>query len=601
MTALDTAMPARFAQPATWRADFVPAAIVALVMLCMYAVQGFPTLSDSHGDNDSLLRLVEVRDLIAGQGWYDLHQYRMGPAGGFVMHWSRIVDTPIAAIVLAASALTGSMATGETVALVAWPAILLMLAMTLIVRIARALGGEWSLLPALVVGGATLYYIGVFTPADIDHHNVQLVLTLATVVALVAGQGFGSGLVAGSMSALMLGVGMETLPYVAVAGLAVAIGFLIRGDEEASRACGFGLGFAGLGGVVFICTVPPDAWFAAQCDAYSIPQFTVALIAGGGLAIASGVRSLRATPLSRLVSLAVLGVAVGAVIVVFFPQCLAGPYAGVDPTFQKFWLDSIEEAQPFWRLAVKNPAMAAGFYATPMIGLVILSLRIWRRGAPRADVIVAAFLAAAFVVSLWQVRGSTFALPLAAVPLVAWIGGWREKVAASVKAATIKMVLAWLVSIPFIWHVSAAAVVEALDGSDSQDVAATARCGRTADLAALAAMPATTVLAISNLGAPILAHTHHRVLAGPYHRNVEGDFLAFEALSGTEAEARAIVSGNDVGLVAVCRGNGETAAFERWAPAGFLTALVRGSTPSWLEKVPGPADEALEIYRVREP
>ena len=61
---------------------------------------GFPTLPTATGDNDSLLRLVEIRDLIGGQGWFDLHQYRMGPQGGFVMHWSRLVDAPIAAIIL---------------------------------------------------------------------------------------------------------------------------------------------------------------------------------------------------------------------------------------------------------------------------------------------------------------------------------------------------------------------------------------------------------------------------------------------------------------------------------------------------------------------
>ena len=53
--------------------------------LCLMARRcaGFPTLADSGGDNDSLMRLVEVRDLVAGQGWFDLHQYRMGGDGGF--------------------------------------------------------------------------------------------------------------------------------------------------------------------------------------------------------------------------------------------------------------------------------------------------------------------------------------------------------------------------------------------------------------------------------------------------------------------------------------------------------------------------------------
>jgi hypothetical protein len=351
--------------------------------------------------------------------------------------------------------------------------------------------------------------------------------------------------------------------------------------------------------VAFIGTVPRDAWLAPQCDAYSTPQFTVALIAGAGLAVASGIRSLGKTLLGRFVSLAFLGIAVGAIIVVFFPQCVAAPYAGVDPKFQKFWLDAIEEAQPVWKLAMKDPAMAMGYYVTPLIGLVILALRIRRSGAARTEIIVAAFLGAALAVSLWQVRGAVFALPLAVIPLVAWIGSWRESVAASVRDATFKMVLAWLISIPFIWHVSAAALVGAFDGPGSSKAASAASCGIPGDFAALAAMPTTTVLAISNLGAPILVHTHHRVLAGPYHRNVRGDLTAFEALSGTEDEARRIIRDNDVGLVALCRGNGETVAFERWAPDGFLATLVGGSTPAWLEKVSGPAGQALEIYRVR--
>ena len=52
-----------------------------------------------HGPDDAL-RMVQVRDLLAGQGWYDLHQYRMTPPDGTLMHWSRLVDVPIAALVL---------------------------------------------------------------------------------------------------------------------------------------------------------------------------------------------------------------------------------------------------------------------------------------------------------------------------------------------------------------------------------------------------------------------------------------------------------------------------------------------------------------------
>ena len=45
---------------------------------------------------DDAMRLVEVRDLLAGQGWFDLTQYRLSPPGGVAMHWSRLVDVPLA-------------------------------------------------------------------------------------------------------------------------------------------------------------------------------------------------------------------------------------------------------------------------------------------------------------------------------------------------------------------------------------------------------------------------------------------------------------------------------------------------------------------------
>ncbi|MGO7426910.1 hypothetical protein ACCT09_45980, partial [Rhizobium ruizarguesonis] len=43
-------------------------------------------------DNDDGMRLVEVRDFLAGQGWFDLMQYRLGLDGGTLMHWSRLID-----------------------------------------------------------------------------------------------------------------------------------------------------------------------------------------------------------------------------------------------------------------------------------------------------------------------------------------------------------------------------------------------------------------------------------------------------------------------------------------------------------------------------
>src|SRR3546814_15789077 len=59
-------------------------------------------------DTDDAMRMAQVRDLLAGQGWWDLAQYRVNPAGGGVlMHWSRIVDAPLAAGILLLKPLVG--------------------------------------------------------------------------------------------------------------------------------------------------------------------------------------------------------------------------------------------------------------------------------------------------------------------------------------------------------------------------------------------------------------------------------------------------------------------------------------------------------------
>ncbi|WP_235976887.1 GtrA family protein [Bradyrhizobium archetypum] len=578
----------------------------ALLALGLHALAGFPTLAAANGDNDSLLRVVEIRDLIGGQAWFDLHQYRMGPPGGFVMHWSRLVDAPIAAIILVASTITGKLATGEAVALFAWTTPLMAAALTLLLRIARGVGDDWAVMPAFIICAAALHFSGVFAPGDIDHHNVQLTLCLAAITALVIGRSYLAGIAAGVACATMLAVGMETLPYVAVAGLTAAVAYLLGDRPEvakgpvkgSAKAAGFGIGLAGAGLAVFVATVPASDWLSPHCDAYSIPQFSVAAISGIGLAAATAFPALGRSFASRLTTLLALAVAVAAFAVAAFPQCLAAPYAGLDPRLQQFWLNLVTEAQPFWRVLSDNWVKAAGFYVTPVLALIVLGQRL-RRRSNAAGWILLAFLTAAFAVSLWQVRGVTFSLPLAAIALAVWVGDWRHRTAlTSDRYSLPRMALVWLVSLNVTWSVAAHAASAAW-GEAAPAVLQSSSCERAADYARLAAQSPTTVLAISNLGAPILARSPHRVLAGPYHRNVTGNLLALDAFMGTAAQARTTIESNRIGLVALCRGNAETALLTAAAPAGFLAALTRGESPDWLEKLPQAASEPLEIYRVR--
>ena len=598
MTVDDRMMPQSAVRPRTWRDDAMLGLAGALLALALHALAGFPTLAAANGDNDSLLRLVEIRDLIGGQAWFDLHQYRMGPPGGFVMHWSRLVDAPIAAIIVAVSALTGKPATGETVALLAWTTPLMAAALTFLLRIARAVYDESATMPALIICTAALHFSGVFAPGDIDHHNVQLTLCLAAITALIVGRGYIAGIAAGAACALMLAVGMETLPYVAVAGMTAAATYLLGDRPEAAKAAGLGMGLAAGGLATFVATVPASSWLMPHCDAYSIPQFSVAAISGIGLAVAAVTLVLGRSFGTRLAALLALGIAVAAVIVTAFPQCLADPYAGLDPKLQQFWLNQVAEAQPFWRVLSGDWVKAAGSYVTPILALVVLGLRLRRHGNA-AGWILMAFLTAAFAVSLWQVRGATFSLPLAAIALAGWVGDGRNRTAStSGRLPLLRMPLVWLVSLNVSWSAAAHAASVAL-GETAPAASPAGTCERPADYALLVAQRPTTVLAISNLGAPILARSPHRVLAGPYHRNVTGNLLTLDAFTGTAEQARTTIQSNQIGLVTLCRGNAETALLTAQAPDGFLATLVRNQPPDWLEKLPQDASEPLEIYRVR--
>ncbi|TIU33196.1 MAG: GtrA family protein, partial [Mesorhizobium sp.] len=99
-------------------------------------------------------------------------------------------------------------------------------------------------------------------------------------------------------------------------------------------------------------------------------------------------------------------------------------------------------------------------------------------------------------------------------------------------------------------------------------------CGKPDDFRDLAALPATTVLASSNLGSGILMFTGHRVLAGPYHRNVAGNLAMLDAFMGTPEAARAVIHREQVGLIAICRGNTEEISLGLDAPKGLAAALL---------------------------
>lgn len=607
--------PASLSQPAGRMSDGALALIATLIILGVHAIKGFALLLSVGGDNDSLLRLVQVRDLMAGQGWFDLHQYRMGPDGGFVMHWSRLVDAPIAALIFLGTALGGSAAAGEIFAQIVWPSALLAGSLVLLMRIARHCFGEAAVVPTLAIGAAGMHFTGNFAPGALDHHNIQALLTLGLIANLMSlprepGAALRSGASAGACAALMLAIGPETVPFIAAAGLFVSLWFWRNGEETVFQTVGFGLGLAGVAGAVFGGTVAPSAWGEIRCDAFTAPEGAMAGLAGLGLAAIACVGRLRGSPGARLAALAGLGVCCAVVVVHFFPQCLASPFAGIPQRLKDLWLNGVSEGQPFHQMVVSDPINAAGYYGPGFLAAFLLARRMGREGLSRSLLILAAIGGVAMLLSLWMVRGAFFSIPLGAPILGGFVGYFRQTAHENRKSVKASAALAgaWLVSFNLVWGVVVAlATLPAVAEAETAAAAAGTKedtkneCALAADLAALAAQPPTRVLAVSNLGSPILAHTAHSVLAGPYHRNVAGNLEVLDILMGTAAQARARILADRIGLVAVCPGSSETRSLVKAGPGSFGAVLLSKDVPSWLVPVGGTEKAPLRLFRVSVP
>ncbi|GAB4357951.1 MAG: hypothetical protein Kow0026_18590 [Oricola sp.] len=578
--------------------------LLALAGTVFVTAIGLPGL-DGPGipNSDDLARLVEVRDLLAGQGWFDLAQYRLGLAGGTPMHWSRLVDAPIAAIVAAAGWVTGDRALAEWIARVAWPAVTLFLALLALMAACARTGNAAFRLPVAVIGAIALWTIGIFAPGALDHHNMQVALSVWLLALLLPGsRPVLAHAFAGLVAVVMLAIGMEVLPYVALAGALVALSW-VAGTLSAGAARAFGASVAVSAAAVFLATVAPRNWASDACDAYSAFHLVACVTGGLGLVAATAVPARLA---ARAGAVAVLAAVFAAVVVLLFPRCLENPLASLDPLLLKFWLDGVVETRSLADLLREDPFAIPGLYGMAAAAFVI-SLRALAtgRGLPRGQAAVfAAFLAMGLAVTAWQQRGFTFAAAFAVLPMGFWLARLRDGLPRTPGlAGSLRLAGAWAVSINLVWWIAGAQAASLLSGAPTLQEQVNAASPRdycySADLyAPLAAEPEGVVLGATNIGASLLLYTPHRVIAGPYHRNSAGNLFMISTMLAPPDKAHAMLRRHGVTLVADCINAADAADFMRAAPGGFQAALRSGRLPDWLQPVAATVGEPLVVYRV---
>ncbi|MEZ0495846.1 AcrB/AcrD/AcrF family protein [Sphingomonas sp. IW22] len=551
----------------------------------------------SLSDTDDNMRLMQVRGLLGGQGWYDLRQYRLNPPGGFNIHWSRIVDLPIAGLILFFRLFT-SPAWAERLAVGIAPLIPFSIVMTSIAVAVRRLVDPraWPLALLFLVSASTLATM--FMPLRIDHHGWQLAALAVTVAALADPRPARGGAIVGAASAFSLTIGLEMLPYAVGAGGILALRW-VWDRAEAPRVAAYGVALAG-GSAIGFLLFASSANYALRCDALT-PVWLSATVAGGALLLALA----RINPAHRGVRLALAVVAGGALAAGFaamFPHCLSRP-EGVSEELARSWLNNVREARPIYRHALRTAIPLA---TMPLIGLIGALVATWhaRRDAARLAgwVPVTLFTTLACALLLWQVRVGP-AAQLLAVPGSTALG-WILFPAIMRRTSPMVRIVGAVAVFLIVSGLFATLAMRWLpiDQPDAMQRAvsrANQRCGTIPAMRPLARMPAQTVFTHVDLGPRLITLTHHRAIAGPYHRNGDAILDVHHAFQGSDDNFRRMARAHGATLLLICPNMAETTNYRARAPGGFYARISSGQVPDFLEPVKLPANSPLRLWRIK--
>jgi hypothetical protein len=572
-----------------------------LVVASVLLLQHWPHTAETLFDTDDAMRLVELRAWLTGSGllsgWFDMHQARLQPPLGVEVHWSRLVDAGLNGLLVFFQMFTDA-ASAERLMRVWWPLLWLIPTMAGMVTIAWRIAGREAAMVALLLAMVGVPAYQQFTPGRIDHHNVQIALTLLAVAATAwSDRKWWAGYAAGALSGAEMAIGFECLPYLAACGVAFALRYV--GARDAAPALrGYGLSLALFASLAFAVSVSPAHWTRSLCDAIAINS-TAAVICGGlVLAFAGWLRHPHRV--TRLASVLAAGAAAAAVLLLLEPRCVRGPLAMVDPAIWPIWLGEVRELQPLLAVWRKNPLTASAIAAFPAVALLAAAILLRERELRRDFGFLAAVLVfvAAAAMTVVAIRAYSYAMWLG-MPLVAVLA--LRLFAALRLKRLVPRLAASLALTPMVLSAGAITIAAAMGHNDSDDFSrpGVRACFATANYTPLRELAPGVIAADVSLGPFLLALTPHSVLAAPYHRLSSGIVNAHRILAEPPEQARDIARDANATYVLVCGPRPPDGLVEPARSRSLWARLQAGTVPDWLE--PLKTGPVFSVYRVVRP
>lgn len=544
--------------------------------------------------NDDIMRLTVVRDLIAGQSWFDTTQYRIVPPEGLSLHWSRYIDACIAAIILLLSLLV-EMDLAEQIAVGIWPTLVFLLTLVILGlgtrRVFDAPAASFAML-CLVIWPLTADVHS--RPGNLDHHNVQSLMMLVMVLGIIWPDGARrAGLVAGLSASFSLAVGLESVLFIVVAGLVLVVRSAI--GAERSRLVAFCIALVVGSCLLWLGQAPPATRLMPVCDQLGTPMLGLVGVAAVGSLLPLMILRGSDWPAMILGATVVLTVVGLSAVWPLLGPCISGPYGNLPEALKTYITTSIVEAKPALVYAKTN-AVSAFIFLLPVFAAVLLGGWRWftrSNDVPRQEntalgmLLVFCVFGLGFV--LYQIR--TVIMVATIVPI---IGGvvMAQMLASYLKSRDALQGLLMLgAQITFIAPTLIVPSIQTLlpDASQTNGLSR-AVCGTYKSLQNLNDVPPGVILSHGNLGASIIWATHHDALSAPYHRSAAalGNGILPFAMEDTEMEA--YVRDTAATHLLLCRGQ----TFD----GTFATSLAAGARVGWLVPVLLD-DDALMLFALR--
>jgi len=564
-----------------------------LLVVIQLLAQNWAETALTLSDTDDAMRLAQLRDWLGGQGWFDMNQRRV--ASGYESHWSRLIDAGLGGT-LWVFGLFAEPAMAERLMRTVWPMLWLLPTMAGTCAIAWRIAGREAAIVALLMAVIGLPAFHQFRPGRIDHHNVQIALSVLAVAATVwSDRVRWAAVAAGAVTGLAMAIGLECLPYLAVCAAAFATRYVVvaKGAQAASE---YGLALAASSVAAFFVIVGPDRWTRGVCDEIAINWVALAVVGGTGLALAARFSSGRA--FVRCTYALIIGTAATALFLMIEPRCLRGPYAMMDAAVWPIWLAHVREMKPLLLLMAESPLTGIAIATFPAAAL-IAALILARTHELRRDfgflAATAAFVMAA-VTALAAVKSASYATWLA-MPLVA---AFALQLFAALRLERLApRVAVGVLLTPAVLSLGAVTIANAagIGREDNFHRAETPVCFQNQSYAALAQIPAGVVATDVNYGPFVLALTPHAVLTAPYHRLAPAIVAAHRAFAAPPEQARGMLAAFQAGYVAVCGARTPDGLSPAERDASLWARLQAGAVPDWLQPVPLPGPFA--VYRVK--